>query len=68
VSLRAEFAIQNIIIAVFLNIGLVYLVLKNTVRIERFIGPIGIAVMRKVFGIILLAIAVKLFRTNLGLI
>ena len=68
VSLRAEYAIQNIIIAIILNIGLVYLVLKNTVRIERLIGPIGIAVLRKVFGIILLAIAVKLFRTNLGLI
>ena len=68
VSLRAEFAIQNIIIAICLNILLVYLVLKNTVRIERLIGPIGIAVLRKVFGIILLAIAVKLFRTNLGLI
>ncbi len=68
VSLRAEFAIQNIVVAIFLNILLVYLVLKNTKRIERLIGPIGIAVLRKVFGIILLAIAVKLFRTNLGLL
>lgn len=68
VSLRAEFALQNIIVAIVLNIGLVYLVLKNTKRIEKLIGPIGIAVLRKVFGIILLAIAVKLFRTNLGLI
>lgn len=68
VSLRAEYAIQNIIVAIVLNIGLVYIVLKNTVRLERLIGPIGIAVLRKVFGIILLAIAVKLFRTNLGLI
>lgn len=67
VSLRAEYAIQNIVVAIFLNILLVYLVLKNTVRIERLIGPIGIAVLRKVFGIVLLAIAVKLFRTNLGL-
>ncbi|NQV53962.1 MAG: MarC family protein [Flavobacteriales bacterium] len=67
VSLRAEYAIQNIIVAIVLNIALVYFVLKNTVRIERIIGPIGIAILRKVFGIILLAIAVKLFRTNLGL-
>jgi multiple antibiotic resistance protein len=67
VSLRAEYAIQNIVVAIFLNILLVYLVLKNTARIERLIGPIGIAVLRKVFGIVLLAIAVKLFRTNLGL-
>lgn len=67
VSLRAEYAIQNIIIAIILNIILVYVVLKNTIRIERLIGAIGIAILRKVFGIILLAIAVKLFRTNLGL-
>lgn len=68
VSLRAEYEIQNIIVAIFLNIALVYLVLKNTRRIEGIIGPIGIAVLRKVFGIVLLAIAVKLFRTNLGLL
>jgi multiple antibiotic resistance protein len=67
VSLRAEYAIQNIIVAICLNIILVYLVLKNTKHIERVLGPGGIAVVRKVFGIILLAIAVKLFRTNLGL-
>ncbi|MDP4662212.1 MAG: MarC family protein [Salibacteraceae bacterium] len=67
VSLRAEYEIQNIIIAIILNIGLVYIVLKNTIRIEHLLGSIGIAILRKVFGIILLAIAVKLFRTNLGL-
>ena len=68
VSLRAEYAIQNIIVAIVLNIIVVYLVLKNTKHIERLLGPGGIAVVRKVFGIILLAIAVKLFRTNIGLI
>ena len=67
VSLRAEYAIQNIVVAIILNILLVYVVLKNTKHIERLLGPGGIAVVRKVFGIILLAIAVKLFRTNLGL-
>jgi multiple antibiotic resistance protein len=67
ISLRAEYAIQNIIVAICLNILLVYIVLKNTKHIERLLGPGGIAVVRKVFGIILLAIAVKLFRTNLGL-
>ena len=67
VSLRAEYEIQNIIVAIILNIGLVYIVLKNTIRIEHLLGSIGIAILRKVFGIILLAIAVKLFRTNLGL-
>ena len=67
VSLQAEFEVENIIPAICLNVFFVYLVLKSTGRIERFLGPTGIAIIRKVFGIILLAIAVKLFRTNLGL-
>jgi len=65
-SLRAEFAVQNIIIAIILNIILVYIVLKSSIKIEKILGSGGIAVLRKVFGIILLAIAVKLFRTNFG--
>ncbi|MBL4586229.1 MAG: MarC family protein [Flavobacteriales bacterium] len=65
-SLRAEYAVVNILVAIILNVVLVYLVLKTTTRIERFLGTGGISVLRKVFGIILLAIAVKLFRTNLG--
>lgn len=65
-ALRAEFAVVNILMAIVINIGLVYLVLKTTKRIEHFLGVGGITVLRKVFGIILLAIAVKLFRTNLG--
>ena len=65
-SLRAEYHVLNILIAIVINIGLVYLVLKTTQRIEHFLGKGGISVLRKVFGVILLAIAVKLFRTNLG--
>lgn len=65
-SLRAEYHVVNILVAIFINIGLVYLVLKTTQRIERFLGKGGISVLRKVFGVILLAIAVKLFRTNVG--
>lgn len=64
-SLRAEFAIQNIIIAVVLNVVFIYIVLKTSSRIERFIGPNGIKIVRKVFGVILLAIAVKLFAHNI---
>jgi multiple antibiotic resistance protein len=64
-SLRAEFDIQNIIIAVFLNVILIYIVLKTSSRIERFIGANGIKIIRKVFGVILLAIAVKLFTANI---
>lgn len=64
-SLRAEFRIENIIIAVILNVVLIYFVLKTSVKIERFIGKNGISIIRKVFGVILLAIAVKLFTTNI---
>lgn len=65
-SLRAEFAVQNIIVAIVVNMILVYAVLKLSTRIEKWLGSGGIAVLRKVFGVILLAIAIKLFRTNLG--
>ncbi len=64
-SLRAEFAIQNIIIAVILNVILIYIVLKTSSKIERIIGPNGIKIIRKIFGVILLAIAVKLFAHNI---
>ncbi|MBI1837824.1 MAG: MarC family protein [Flavobacteriia bacterium] len=65
VSLRAEFADINILIAIFINVGIVYIVLKSTSKIEHWLGETGIAIMKKVFGIILLAIAVKLFTSNL---
>tara|TARA_B100000963_G_scaffold359485_1_gene386949 strand:+ start:1316 stop:1891 length:576 start_codon:yes stop_codon:yes gene_type:complete len=64
-SLRAEFEIQNIIIAVFFNVILIYIVLKTSSKIEKFIGANGIKIIRKIFGVILLAIAVKLFTTNI---
>ena len=65
-SLRAEYATENIIIALILNMLFVYLVLKSTSKIEKVIGEGGIYILRKFFGIILLAIAVKLFTTNIG--
>jgi len=64
-SLRSEFQIVNIIIAIILNIGVVYGVLKSSKKIERLLGQQGIVVVRKLFGVILLAIAVKLFATNI---
>mgnify|MGYP000336095512 CR=1 FL=1 len=64
-SLRAEFAIENIIVAVILNVIFLYIVLKTSSKIERLIGPTGIQIIRKVFGVILLAIAVKLFAHNI---
>jgi multiple antibiotic resistance protein len=64
-SLRAEFEATNIIVAIILNSIFVYFVLRLTGTIERILGVAGIAVLRKVFGIILMAIAVKLFSTNI---
>lgn len=64
-SLRAEYANINIVIAIILNIIFVYAVLKSSRKIEHFIGKGGIAVIRKIFGVILLAIAVKLFTANI---
>ena len=63
-SLRAEYASINIILALLLKMGWVYIVLKMTDRIERILGKGGIYVVRKFFGIILLAIAARLFTAN----
>jgi multiple antibiotic resistance protein len=66
ISLKAAYTTQSIVTAICLNVLLVYLVLKNTQRIEERIGQGGIDIIRKVFGVILLAMAVKLFRANAG--
>ena len=64
-ALRAEFYVENIITAIIINIIFVYLVLKSSARIERLLGKSGLSIIRKVFGVILLAIAVKLFASNI---
>jgi multiple antibiotic resistance protein len=64
-ALRAEFHVENIITAIVINVIFVYLVLKSSARIERFLGRSGLSIIRKVFGVILLAIAVKLFASNI---
>ena len=64
-SLRAEFEIENIIVAVICNVAVIYLVLKTSSKMERILGKNGIQIIRKVFGVILLAIAVKLFAHNI---
>jgi multiple antibiotic resistance protein len=63
-SLRAQYATVNIIVAILLNIIVVYLVLKSSSKIERLLGKNGLGVVRKTFGVVLLAIAVKLFAAN----
>lgn len=65
ISLRAEYDVWNILVAVVLNMPLIFLVLKSTSLIGKFLGPGGIVILEKVFGIILLAIAVKLFTHNI---
>ena len=65
-SLRAEYASVNIIIALLLNMLLVFIVLKATEKVENIISPAAIYLLRKFFGIILLAISVRLFTANLS--
>ncbi|MCM4150092.1 MarC family protein [Arenibacter sp. N53] len=65
-SLRAEYYVENIIVAIIINVIFVYLVLKSSSRIERILGKNGLNVIRKIFGVILLAIAVKLFTSNIN--
>lgn len=67
-SLRAEYAPLNIVIALVLNMVWVYVVLKSTDKIEHLLGKGGIYLIRKFFGIILLAIAARLFTANITLL
>ncbi len=64
-SLKAEFATENIIVAIIVNIIIIYAVLKSSNKLQKIIGKNGIAIIQKVFGVILLAIAVKLFTSNI---
>lgn len=65
-ALRAEFYVENIIAAILINVIFVYIVLKSSAAIERILGRSGLSVIRKVFGVILLAISVKLFASNIN--
>lgn len=65
ISLKAVYQMQNIVTAILINLFIVYTVLKSTKHIERVLGKSGLILVRKFFGIVLLAIAVKLFKTNI---
>jgi multiple antibiotic resistance protein len=67
-SLKAEYQTINIFIALILNMGVVYLVLRLTSRFEKILGHGGLQILKKVFGVILLSIAIKLFLTNTGIV
>ncbi len=64
ISLRAEFSQPNVLVGIFLNLVFVYIVLKTSGWLEKKIGKAGFNILRKVFGIILLSIAIKLFKNN----
>lgn len=64
-SLRAEYDTINLIIAILINMFFMYVVLRTSAKIERILSKNGINILRKVFGVILLAIAVKLFASNI---
>lgn len=66
-SLRAEYQSINILVALSLNMIIVYLVLRLTTFFERILGPNGLHILRKFFGIVLLAIAIRLFLSNTGI-
>lgn len=66
ISLKAEFSEVNIVMGIAINVIIIYVVLRLTKRIEKLLGKGGIAIVKKVFGIILLAIAVKLFSSNIS--
>lgn len=63
-SLRSQYSNANIIIGIIVNLILVFLVLKSSSKIEKLLGTGGLSVIRKIFGVVLLAIAVKLFSSN----
>jgi multiple antibiotic resistance protein len=64
-SIKSEYTSNSILIAIILNVLIIYLVLKASDKINNLIGKNGIKIIRKVFGVILLAISVKLFTTNI---
>ncbi len=66
ISLKANFGYYNILIGILINVLIVYLVIKSLNRIERLLGKSGLMVIRQFFGIILLAIAIRIFKANVG--
>ena len=67
-SMRAEYHIINIIMAVVLNLVIVYLVLRYLDMVKKLLGESGAYILRKFFGVILMAIAVKLLTSNLSVL
>ncbi|CAM3498734.1 MULTISPECIES: MarC family protein [Aquirufa] len=65
ISLKSQFEEENIIISILINLIFIYLVLRSSVWIEKKLGNVGTQILRKVFGVILIAIAIKIIKTRL---
>jgi multiple antibiotic resistance protein len=66
ISLKSQFEEENIMVSILINLIFIYIVLRSSVWIENKLGNAGTQVLRKVFGVILIAIAIKIFKTRLG--
>ena len=64
ISLKANYSQATVLVAILINLIIVFLVLKSLRFIERMLGPAGLIAVRKFFGVVLLAIAVKIFALN----
>lgn len=67
ISLQSQYSTENILVGIVVNMIVVYIVLRLVEPLEKLLGKAGISILRKVFGIVLMAIAIKLFRTNAGI-
>lgn len=67
ISLRAQYEVTDILVGIVLNLIIVFVVLKSSSWIERKLGASGTTILRKVFGVVLLSIAIKIFKSNWGL-
>lgn len=65
-SMKTIYHQYNVLIGILINMVIIYIALKSLNKLEKLLGPAGVLVIRKFFGVILLAIAVKMFRTNYG--
>ncbi len=66
ISLKSQFDEANILVGIFLNLGFIYLILRSSEWIEKKLGNAGTNVLRKVFGVILIAISIKIMKTRFG--
>lgn len=66
ISLRSQYTTENILVGIAVNMIIVYVVLRLVEPLEKLLGKAGISIIRKVFGIVLMALSIKLFRTNVG--